>query len=69
MSRLQRTARRKSIDGGNANDAEMSMLVELGKGKGKKSKAAMQARWDKGGGGGDMLVCCLLIVDYLTNDR
>lgn len=44
VSRLQRTARKKSIDSGNANEAEMSMLAELGKGKGKKSKAAMQAR-------------------------
>lgn len=39
VSRLQRTAK---VDGGNANGAEMSMLAELGKGKGKKSKAAMQ---------------------------
>lgn len=42
VSRLQRTAKRKSVDGGNANEAELSMLAELGKGKGKKSKAAMQ---------------------------
>lgn len=44
VSRLQRTAKRKSFDSGDANEAEMSMLAELGKGKGKKSKAAMQAR-------------------------
>lgn len=48
VSRLQRTAKRKSVDGGNANEAEMSMLAELGKGKGKKSKAAMQVRISKG---------------------
>lgn len=42
VSRLQRTAKRKSFDGGHGNDAEMSMLAELGKGKGKMSKAAMQ---------------------------
>ncbi|CAN0160389.1 unnamed protein product, partial [Ectocarpus sp. 6 AP-2014] len=44
VSRLQRTAKRKSVDSGEADEAEMSMLAELGKGKGKKSKAAMQAR-------------------------
>lgn len=52
VSRLQRTAKRRSVDSGDANEAEMSMLAELGKGKGKKSKAAMQVSRGRRKGGG-----------------
>lgn len=46
VTRLQRVAGRKSIGGSDdgSDELKMSMLKELGKGKGKKSKAAMQAR-------------------------
>lgn len=45
VSRLQRAADKSSSRGGAAGgDLKMSMLAEMGKGKGKKSKAAMQAR-------------------------
>lgn len=46
VTRLQRVAERKSIGGDDdgGDELKMSMLKELGKGKGKKSKAAMQAR-------------------------
>lgn len=45
VTRLQRVAERKSVGGDDGDDdLKMSMLKELGKGKGKKSKAAMQAR-------------------------
>lgn len=46
VTRLQRVAERKSIGGDDerGDDLKMSMLKELGKGKGEKSKAAMQVR-------------------------
>lgn len=46
VTRLQRVAERKSMGGDDdgGDELKMSMLKELGKGKGKKSKVAMQAR-------------------------
>ena len=47
VSRLQRAAEKEEKEasaGGGADDVNLSMLAELGKGKGKKSKAAMQVR-------------------------
>ena len=47
VSRLQRAAEKEEKEasaGGGADGVDLSMLAELGKGKGKKSKAAMQVR-------------------------
>lgn len=56
VSRLQRVAERGGGGdggGGSKGDAlKMSVLAELGKGKGRKGKAAMQARRAKRGGRG-----------------